>query len=515
MANKKQNTNAESLFDSNNKLKVDIKPSLDENVSVLNTLFDKCGDAVQKPFIIEREQGPVRIHIIYIDGLTDNGMVEETIIKPVSYEWRYENEKDIWDSILYREAQTVDIKEEKSFDLIIGSVLKGDTAIFVDGYAKALIMSTKKLPLRGIDTNDSEAGMRGPRDSFNEGFRQSTALIRRRIRDSKLKVEQSFIGQRSRTDYAIMYLSDIAQPELVEEIKSRLEKYDIDAIYDSGMAEHLLEETPYSPFPVFQSTTRPDKVAAAITEGHVAIVFDNSPEVIIAPANFNMLLQASDDYYNRWAVGTFARILRYIATFISVTLPGFYVAVTVYQNEIIPTKLLYAISSARSLVTFPIVLEVLIMEFLFELLREAGIRLPGPLGNTIGVVGGLIVGQSAVEAGIVSTMVVIVVALTAIASFAIPNEVFASVFRLLKFFILLTSACFGLYGFILGLLIIAIHLSELTSFGVPYMAPTVGGGINGMAGSQDFIVRSPIKVMVNRPIWAQKKSRRRLKQKGE
>ncbi|MCM1399293.1 MAG: spore germination protein [Clostridium sp.] len=515
MANNNQNTAAEQLFDSNNKLTVDIKASLDENVSVLNTLFDKCGDAVQKPFIIEREQGHVRIHIIYIDGLTDNGMVEETIIKPVSYEWRYENETDIWDSILYREAQTVDIKEETSFDLVIGSVLKGDTAIFVDGYAKALIMSTKKLPLRGIDTNDSEAGMRGPRDSFNEGFRQSTALIRRRIRDSKLKVEQSFIGQRSRTDYAIMYLSDIAQPELVEEIKNRLEKYDIDAVYDSGMAEHLLEETPFSPFPVFQSTTRPDKVAAAITEGRVAIVFDNSPEVIIAPANFNMLLQASDDYYNRWAVGTFARILRYIATFISVTLPGFYVAITVYQSEIIPTKLLYAISSARSLVTFPIVLEVLIMEFLFELLREAGIRLPGPLGNTIGVVGGLIVGQSAVDAGIVSTMVVIVVALTAIASFAIPNEVFASVFRLLKFFILLTSACFGLYGFILGLLIIAIHLSELTSFGVPYMAPTVGGGINQMAGSQDFIVRSPIKVMVNRPIWAQKKSRRRLKQKGE
>ncbi|MDE6026369.1 MAG: spore germination protein [Lachnospiraceae bacterium] len=505
----------ENLFDSNNKLKVNIKQELDENVSVLNTLFDKCGDAVQKTFIIEREQGSVRIHIIYIDGLTDNNMVEETIIKPVSYEWRYESEKDLWESILYREAQTVDIKEEKSFDLVIGSVLKGDTAIFVDGYAKALIMSTKKLPLRGINTNDSEAGMRGPRDSFNEGFRQSTALIRRRIRDSKLKVEQSFIGQRSRTDYAIMYLSDIVKPGLVEDIKERLDKYDIDAIYDSGMAEHLLEETPYSPFPIFQSTTRPDKVAAAITEGRVAIVFDNSPEVIIAPANFNMLLQASDDYYNRWAAGTFARILRYIATFISVTLPGFYVAVTVYQNEIIPTKLLYAISSARSLVTFPIVLEVLIMEFLFELLREAGIRLPGPLGNTIGVVGGLIVGQSAVDAGIVSTMVVIVVALTAIASFAIPNEAFASVFRLLKFFILLTSACFGLYGFILGLLIIAIHLSELTSFGVPYMAPTVGGGINGMEGSQDFLVRSPIKVMVNRPMWAQKKNKRRLKRKEE
>ncbi len=506
-------TDACKLFDSDNKLKVKMERSLDANVSVLNTLFDKCGDVVQKTFVIERTQGDAKIHIIYIDGLTDNGMVEETIIKPVTFEWRYEDGKNLWESILYREAQTVDIKEETSFDLVIGSVLKGDTAIFVDGYAKAMVMSTKKLPLRSIGTNDNESGMRGPRDSFNEGFRQSTALIRRRIKDSKLKVEQSFMGQRSRTDYALMYLSDIAKPELVENIKKRFEMYDIDAVFDSGMAEHLLEESWYSPFPVFQSTTRPDKVASAITEGRVAIVFDNSPEVLIAPGNFNMFMQASDDYYNRWAVGTFARFLRYIAAFLAVTLPGFYVAVTVYQSEVIPTTLLYAIASARTLVTFPIVIEVIIMEFLFELLREAGIRLPGPLGNTIGVVGGLIVGQSAVDAGIVSTMVVIVVALTAIASFAIPNEAFSSVFRLLKFFILITSACFGLYGFILGLIIVAIHLSGLTSFGVPYMAPVVGGGINGMQANQDFLVRSPIKAMKNRPLWVRKMSQVRLKKK--
>ena len=177
----------------------------------------------------------------------------------------------------------------------------------------------------------------------------------------------------------------------------------------------------------------------------------------------------------------------------------------------IPTKLLYAIAAARSAVTFPVVVEVLIMEFLFELLREAVIRLPGPLGNTIGVVGGLIVGQSAVEAGIVSTIVVIVVALTAIASFAIPNEEFASVFRLLKFFIIITSSIYGLYGFILGLLVIAIHLSGLTSFGVPYMMPAVAGTIEDDSGKKDFVWRAPIKQMLRRPAFAQKKSRTRLK----
>ncbi|MGN0435279.1 MAG: spore germination protein [Wujia sp.] len=505
--------NIEDLYDADNKIKKNISGSIEDNIKVLKQLFDKCGDVVQKTFLLSRSEGPVKPHIIYIDGLTDNGMVEETLIKPLSYEWRDGSAKNIFDSILYREAQTVDIKREKSLDRAVHSVLKGDTAIFVDGYNEALVMSTKKLPLRGIDTNDTEGGMRGPRDSFNEGFRQSTALIRRRIRDAKLKVEQGYIGVRSRTDYALIYLEDIAKPELIDEIKDKLEKYDIDAIFDSGMGEHLMEDNWYSPFPTFQSTTRPDKVASAIVEGRVAVVFDNSPEVIIAPCNFNMLLQASDDYYNRWAVGTFARIIRYIAAFITIALPGLYIAITVYHSEMLPARLLYAIASARTMVTFPIVVELLIMEFLFELLREAGIRLPGPLGNTIGVVGGLIVGQSAVEAGIVSTMVVIVVALTAIASFAIPNEEFASVFRLLKFFIILTSAVLGLYGFILGILVVAIHLSGLKSFGVPYMLPVVSGGLEGGEEHKDFVLRAPLKFMRRRPLWAREENRLRIKKK--
>ena len=508
-------SNNEIIFNDSNELITKLSYNLDDNIEVLKTLFDKCGDVVQKNFILERESGPVRIYMIYVDGLVNTRMIEEAIIRPLSYEWKESSGKGVWESILYREAQTVDIKRETSFDKTIGSVLKGDTAIFVDGYNETLIVSTKRFPLRSISANDSEAGMRGPRDSFNEGFRFSTALIRRRIKDPKLKVEQGTIGQRTRTDYAIIYLDDIASPELVDNIKKRIEKYDIDAIFDSGMAEHLLEDNWYSPFPVFQATTRPDKVASGIVEGRVAIVFDNSPEVIIAPSNFNMLLQASDDYYNRWAVGTFARFIRYIAAFIAIALPGLYIAITAYHSEMLPMKLLYAIAAARSMVTFPIIVEMLIMEFLFELLREAGIRLPGPLGNTIGVVGGIIVGQAAVEAGIVSTIVVIVVALTAIASFSIPNEEFASVFRLLKFFIIFTSAIFGLYGFILGLLIVAIHLSELKSFGVPYMMPVVGGSVDGMQGKQDFIVRLPIKKMKNRPIWARGNNRVRHRQKSE
>lgn len=504
----------EKLYDEHNRLTATISLDIRKNIELLDVLFENCGDVVRKSFVLGRDGSAGIIYIVYIDGLTDNAMIEESIIKPLTYEWKGVREADLFDSILHVEAQTADIKKVQDLDKVIHGVLQGDTAIFVDGYDKAMVISSKRFPLRGISESDSEAGMRGPKDSFNESFRQSTALIRRRIKDAKLRVEQGYIGIRSRTDYAIIYLKGIAKDELVEEVRNRINKYEIDGIFDSGMAEHIMEDDYYSPFPTFQATVRPDKVASGILEGRVAVVFDNSPEVILAPNNFNMLLQASDDYYNRWAVGSFARFMRYIAAFIAISFPGLYIAITVYHSEMLPTKLLYAIASSRTTVTFPIIVEVLIMEFLFELLREAGIRLPGPLGNTIGVVGGLIVGQSAVDAGIVSTMVVIVVALTAIASFAIPNEEFASVFRLLKFFLIITSSVLGLFGFILGLLLVAIHLSGLESFGIPYMLP-VSGNVDRKNAGKDFIIRAPIKKMIYRPTWARSGNRVRLRKKEE
>lgn len=500
-------------FDEDNHFKPSISKQLDVNIDILKTLFQGAGDIVQKEFYLRRIQGNARIYVVYVDGLVDRNVIEDGILKPLLYEWRATDGRDLMESILHRETHTVDIKKEPSFDNALLGILKGDTVIFIQGYDQVLVVSTKKYPLRSISENDTEGGLRGPRDSFNESFRFSTALIRRRIRDPKLKCEQGTIGQRSRTDYGIMYIQDLADPSLVEDVKKRLDAYDIDGIFDSGMAEHLMEDNWHSVFPLFQATTRPDKVASGILEGRVAVVFDNSPEVILAPCNFNMLLQASDDYYNRWAVGTFARIIRYLAAFIAITLPGFYVAVTVFHSELLPAKLVYAIASARSMVTFPIVVEMLLMEFLFELLREAGIRLPGPLGNTIGIVGGLIVGQSAVEAGIVSTIVVIVVALSAIASFAIPNEEFVSVYRLIKFLLIIGASVLGLYGFILCLLIVAIHLSGLKSFGVPYMMPMVAGDEDEGWLKGDFLLRAPIKRMGPRPFWTNKNNRERFKGK--
>ena len=491
-----------------------ISKDIRENVARIEGIFSGCGDVVKKKLHLPMAGGEGDIYILYIDGLCNNEFVSETIIKPLTWEWRDNVSPDLMNLIWEYGAQTADITKEDNFDNAVWAAMKGDTAVFVSGATEALIVSTKKFPLRGIDESSVESGMRGARDSFNEGFRTSTALIRRRIRDTGLKVEQGVIGRRSRTDYALMYIEDLTEKELLDDIRERISAYEIDAIYDSAMAEHLMEKKWYNPFPVFQSTTRPDKAAAAIADGRVAIVCDNSPEVLLVPATMNTLFQTADDYYNRWPVAVFARIIRYAAAFIAIFLPGIYIALTCFEREMLPDKLLYAIANARSNLSFPIVVEVLIMELLFELLREAGIRLPEKLGNTIGVVGGLIVGQAAVEAGIVSTIVVIVVALAAIASFAIPNEAFASIFRLFKFVAIIFGALFGIFGCYILMMFLIVYLSGIESFGVPYLSPLISDRCDTQA-YKDFVLRAPIISMFFRPEFADRRQRVRLRRRSK
>lgn len=485
-----------NIYDEENKIVLEISNDIDVNIENLNSIFENCDDMVFKEFRLSRENEILRIYIIYTDGLTDGNMIENTIIHPLQWEWRDSKLTKLPQQLFLSQIETTDVKEETNLDNTINSVLRGDTAVFIDGVDKVFIVSSKKLPQRGIDEASKEVVVRGPRDNFNESLRSSTALIRRRIKDAKLKVKQLKIGERTRTDCALMYMEDLARPELIKDVQDKLNEYEIDGILDSGMIEHLIEKKWYTPFPQIQSTVRPDKAASAIMEGRVVLVVDNSPEVLIVPATLNTFFQASDDYYNRWPVATFARILRYIAAIMAIGLPGFYIAITTFHTEVIPTELLLAIKEARSAVTLPVVLEVLLMELEFELLREAGIRLPGSMGNTIGVVGGLIVGQAAVDAGLVSTIVVIVVALTAIATFAIPSEEFVSVFRLLKFFVIAACAFFGLYGFLVAMLFVAVSLANLESFGIPYMMPAVSGANVKYDDKKDNILRLPLLCML-------------------
>lgn len=499
------------------KIKGTVSRQLAKNIVLLKEIFKNCDDLVQKEFACGTKRN-VNAFILYTDGMVKTEMIEESIIRPLLNRTIPQIEgnpeargQQLCEFVRKEVLEMADMKELTSMEDVVTQVLAGNAILLLDGSSTAIMISSKMFPTRGIQSADREVAIRGSKDSFTESLRSNTALIRRRIRDSRLKAEQKVVGERSKTDLALMYMEDLVKPGILREIKERLSKVSMDGILDSGMLEQLLIRDWNTPFPRFQYTQRPDKTASALLEGRIVLVVDNSPDVLLLPVTFNTFFQASDDYYNRWEAAVFARMLRYGAAFIALGLPAFYIAVANFHTEVLPTALILSFAKARSGIPFPIVVEVLIMELEFELLREAGIRLPGQLGATIGIVGGLIVGQAAVEAGIVSTIVVIVVALTAIASFSIPNETMTTALRLLKFGFILMAAIWGIYGFFLAWVFLAVHLCSLESFGVPYMLPSVDGSRADYDDHKDYHFRLPLFMMKKRPYFTKKGARIRRK----
>lgn len=494
---------------------MNVKPNLDDNINYLSETFTDCGDIVSRKLPIAC--GKTYIYVTYVDMLIDTKVVELNILNPLMLKLRDISPNieilrgNVFDSLKDTGITTADLSESADFDEIILSMLSGDTAVFVDGFSKAIIVSSKGFPNRGIQTAETESTVYGSKEAFNEVFRQNTALIRRRIRDPKLKIKQLKVGERSGTDIAAVYLDDVVRPAVLNEILSRISKINIDAVLDSGYIEQLIEDDWRSVFPQIQATERPDKAASAILEGRIVLIVDNSPFALIAPATLGTFFQSSEDYYERWHIMSFVRLLRYAAALIAVALPGLYIAATVYHPSMISMPLTLKMAEARKDVPIPAALEVVIMDLAFELIREAGIRLPGPVGSTIGIVGGIIVGQAAVEAGLVSPIVVIVVALTGIAGFAVPQNTFTSGIRLTKYLLLILSSVLGLFGFWAATLFILIHLSSLTSFGVPYMFPFSAADLNNFTEIKDSIFRAPLFFMRQRPFFANPKQSVRMK----
>lgn len=506
----------DKFHDKDNKISIKLEKSLDKNIENINMLFENCSDIVGRIIPIGKED-PLEIYILYIDGMTTRETVEFSVLEKIFFK---EDEALISEGnkalsltqlLLNNIGGTVDIAEADTLDELIAGVLGGDTAIFIDGSPKGLILASKGFDNRGVQSPDNEAVIRGSKDAFTEIIRTNTALIRRRIKDTKLKIEPLTYGTRSRTDMALVYMDDIVQDGLVDQIKTRLSKYEIDAILDSGYIEQLIEDDWVSPFPQIQSTQRPDKVSSAVLEGRVAILVDNSPFALIVPATLNSFFQASEDYYQRWAIMSFTRVLRYMVSFFALALPGLYIALINFHPTMIPTSLAVSLAAAREGIAFPTVVEIIVIELEFELLREAGVRLPTAIGHTIGIVGGLIIGDAAVSAQLISPMVVIIVAITAIASFAVPDYGLTTAFRLLKYFVIILSATLGLYGFLISLLLIMTHLVTLTSFNIPYLSPYVSGEINSYSDWKDALVRMPLFMQKERPVFAKARQRIRLR----
>lgn len=461
---------------------------LSENQNEVQKQIENCADILFRPLMIG-EKEKTEAFLIYIEVAVSNLMLEEHVIG------------------------LSDVQPLKSYEEGKAALLAGNGLLFLDGDTNCYKISSKGYPGLGVKKAENEKVIRGSQEAFTESEKINVALIRKRLRDSRMKVEEQTVGVRSHTMTALVYMEDLIYQGLLTTMKQQLQRYEIDGILDSGMLEQLSEKHWLSPFPQFQTTERPDRAAAAVLEGRIVLVTDHSPQVLILPSDYNSFFQTSDDWYNRFQVASYARTLRFFAAILSMIFPAVYVAVATWHTSLLPTKLVLSMAEARQGVPFPALGEILLMEISFELLKEAGIRLPGPMGNTIGIVGGLIIGQAAVDASLVSPIVVIVVAFTALCSFAIPNEEFASAFRILKYGCIFMGAWLGLYGVALSGLWVLIHLSHLNSFGIPYLMPYVAADVNGYEDKKDSLFRFPLKYCVRRPIFARRGERIKLRKR--
>jgi len=472
------------------KTEVEVYEHLKDNITFLKELFTDCSDVVFREFNINNKKAC----LLFIDGLVDTKSIEFNALYQLLEEI---DEKQLSTDVLEKDVMSFSqVSDSDQIDTVVKKVLDGSTVLIVDSFEKAIIFDAKGGMRRAVAEPETETSIRGPREGFIESLRVNTSLVRRKIRSTTLKIISREVGTETRTGLAILYMENLASPELVNEVIKRIDRIEIDSILESGYIEELIEDSPWSMFPQIQNTERPDSAAANLLEGRVVIIIDGTPFALIAPATFWQFLQASEDYYHRYHISIFLRWLRIIFIFIALELPAFYVAITTYHQEMIPTTLLYSIASSREAIPFPAFVEAMIMEIAFEALREAGIRLPKLVGQAVSILGALVIGQAAVEAGIVSAPMVIVVSLTGIASFTVPRFNMAISIRLLRFPLMMLAGALGLYGIVLGSLIILTHLCHLRSFGVPYFSPL---GPLSFAEFKDVFIRTPWWSMDHRP----------------
>lgn len=406
-----------------------------------------------------------------------------------------------------------DVTEIEGIDEIENAVLNGNAVMVVEGNKKAFKLRASGYPGMSVEEARNEQVIRGSMEGFGVSIKTNQVLIRKRIRSSELKMEDVILGRRSKTTVSILYMDEIVRPKLIKEIKQRLNNFEIDGFMDSGVIEQLTSENEWSLFPQYMTTERPDRASQLLLNGHIIVLADNSPVALVLPVNFSTFMKTSDDYYNRWGIVSLQRILRYIAMFFSVSLPALYISVINFRPEILPDNLIQVFVEARRNIPYPVFIEVILMEIAFELVREAGVRIPGAMGNAIGIVGGIIVGSSAVEASLASPIIVIVVALTALCSFTIPNNEFSSSFRIIKYFLIIISAIYGIFGYIAGHLLVLIHLSGMKSFGFPYFGYVEEEKSGDGEIVRDSVIRFPYKYLTKRPVFSRDSNRHRLYRK--
>ncbi|WP_420707451.1 spore germination protein [Paenibacillus sp. 1001270B_150601_E10] len=449
---------------------------LGENLKFVMDSLGNSTDLITRKFILGAQGSEQCAAVLFIDGLADTTMIQDFIIRTLTSTDLIDNNqvdydaKGLYMTIKNQAVSIAEINELTSFKDLLSSLLKGDTVILIDHCNLGIAAGTVGWEGRGVEAPEDQAVVRGPRDAFTENLRTNTALIRRKIKNPNLWLLTKTIGTVSQTNVSIMYINGIAEEQVVDEVNRRLDDIQINGILESGNIEELIEDRTLTPFPTMYNTERPDVIAAGLMEGRVAILVDGTPFVLLAPALFIHYFQAAEDYYQRADFGLL-RLLRALCFTIALTGPSIYIAITTFHQEMLPAPLIFSIAAGREGVPFPAFIEALIMETTFEILREAGVRMPRAIGQTVSIVGALVIGQAAVEAGLISPGMVIVVAITAISSFALPSYSFGIAVRILRFPLMALAAAVGLYGIFIGIGLILIHLCSLKSFGMPYMSP--------------------------------------------
>ncbi|MBB6218814.1 hypothetical protein HNQ80_004989 [Anaerosolibacter carboniphilus] len=437
--------------------------SLKKNVQIIKTAFGDSNDLHIRELTSRKDE---KMAIAYFEGFVDetsigNLLINSLVNTEISINTLFEKNQ-----LLPSNSLTIETFKEIYRDLMNGFVL-----VLIDGYKNAYAFNFMKWEKRSIEDSQLEKNLRGPRDAFVEDLKTNCSLIRRRIKNVNLQIDGMTLGWRSSTQLCMIYVRDIVNLNIVIEAKRRLQAIDFDNIPDSTYIAHFIEDRPLSIFPQVLQTEKPDKVVSNLLEGKVVILSDNSPTALLLPTVYLDFFHLQDDFYDRYYITTLGRFIRYLGAFLATLATPLYIALTAVNLDMLPTKLAIPFSQIRYIIPFPLIVEVLLMELTLELLREAGLRIPHPIGPSISIVGGLVIGQTAITAGLISPFLTIVVALSAIGYFSIPYEDMVATYRAVKYFLIAGAALFGLFGIGAVLTLFIIHLCSITSFGIPYMAP--------------------------------------------
>lgn len=430
-----------------------------------------------------------KLCLIYISVLVDDTIISRDILAYLPAVQRGE--------ITLEQIPVGDISKTADATKAAQKILKGHAALIHEGSSEIFIYDTRGVKKRNIDEPPIERTTRGSRTGFIEDIETNISLVRRTINTPSLEVEYLQTGTMAVSRMAILYVKSVASPNIVNEVRHRLKNIKVDDVLATGLIENHMEDHPWSLFPQAYGTEKPNRVVANLLEGRVAVMLDGTPYVLLVPALFNQFLQGAEDYFERFWVANFTRLLRYIGLVLAITITPIYISLVTYHHELIPMELLLAIIEQRREAPFPPIMEALLMELIIEMLREAGLRLPNPLGQTMGVVGGIILGQAIIQANLVGPLVIIVVSISAVASFTIPNYSASLNIRLAKFPLILLAGVFGAFGISVGMLLFITHQAAMQSFGVPYMSPLAPTRYKDIGDS--FVV-SHIWKMKNRPV---------------